>query len=1377
MWKNWPHEKTLSYQAFGKLKTPGPPVRELGENLERDRMNEINVCSTDAKVCDIDIGKLNTYALVDCGADLSLISENVLSKINKKFILPLPKRDFHLVGVTGHSLQTRGYVKIKFNIGTKTLTHDFCVTRKMRHPIILGSDFFVHFGANLDFASKTMAIGNHVVVLKDRPDQTEIGVSLVKTTYRKIILPRSICYLEARVVKPLRADCVFTPLDNCPLLKDQPGLMVPNVICKGNRRIVIPITNETNAKFVINSGQSFGWVEKLGETTINELESVSLGTPTSEELCNSANNVETFDVCKCVNLDHVDSDKKTILRSLFQNYKDRFAKDDFDLGKTDLVKINIDTGTHPPIKQRPYRTPYSERPVVEEYINDMLKSGVISPSNSAWASPIILVDKKDGRKRVCVDFRKVNKILKKNSFPLNNIEDILSNLGQSKWFSTLDLKNGYWQIEVDEKDREKTAFVCQSGLYHFNVMPFGLSSAPPVFQELMNKVLGEAINKYCFAFLDDIIVFSDSFEQHVSHLESIFQKLEKAGLKLKPSKCHFLKEKINFLGHVVSQNGIEPDPEKIDVIQKLRAPRNVREVRSVVGMCSYYRRFIENFSDTVRNLTELTKKNAKFHWTPDHQKSFDQLKEKLANFPVLAHPDLRKPYKLYTDASLYAVGGILTQEHGGHERVIQYLSKKLSPGQQKWPTIEREAYAIVFAINKLRHFLFGSEFTVYTDHKPLRSLFTSEMKNVRIQRWAIMLEEYGCNIEYKQGKTNIPADMLSRIVPDTPENIHEVSVLDSAAPRGKKLIEDLDKLPTLQDPPALLLEEDRVKYLQAKQKEDEILGAIIDSLQSQDEEEKPEGFVMYDDLLHHIANPVKNDQNERLQLVIPESLTESIISEMHSAEFGGGHLGLDKTYDKIRTRYFWFNMYKDVANFLEKCDVCQSRKMKKHRLPMQDMPIPEYPFEIVGIDCCGPFPETANGNKYVVTIIDHFSSWPEAYATKDKTAETMGRLLLEEFIPRHSCPRIILSDRGGEFVNGLISLLLKRMKVCHIKTSPYHPQTNGKTERFHRYMNDFLAKYVQQQQYTWDTYLPGMLMAYRTSVNDTTLHTPFFIVNGRDPVLPLDTLLTPKLKYMGEDYVPCMLQRLHICYSDVKQNMADAREKNKRRLEKQAKDLAYEPGDAVFYYIPSLGGNTSSKLAIHWRPFYRIVEKISPVLYKIKHQQSGKAKIVHAENLRPAHPEAEWDKERPEFENLDPTPENKNKPQPKVPTRIQPPRAAKLVQPPSDFSRKVWIPDLMDVEDSIPPQQDIPKETRTRKLSDGGNDFRPRKRKRLEEPNESNGQDPDAMSTDLQSTSVPVKRKTEILLQDTDLKRRRKGEISFVGAMKKFIHSLLDVLP
>ena len=916
-----------------------------------------------------------------------------------------------------------------------------------------------------------------------------------------------------------------------------------------------------------------------------------------------------------------------MFKNLLEQNCDLFAYSDIDLGFTNKVKMRIDTQDHPPIRQKAYRTPFLERPKVEAQIQDMLNSNIIRPSTSPWSSPIVIVPKKDGTRRMCVDFRKLNNITStKNSYPLPDIQDILSCLKGAKVYSCIDLKSGYWQIKMAEEDRPKTAFICHKGLFEFNIMPFGLCSAPPIFQELMNLVLGDAINNFAFVYLDDIIVFSNSYEEHLEHLQIIFNRLRSANLRIKPSKCAFALEEVEFLGHRVSASGIKPDPNKVAVIKELQPPTNIKQVRSFMGMIGYYRRFISNFSNICAPLTALTRKHAKFLWTKQCDSSFQILKDILCTAPILAHPDFSKPYKLYTDASLFAVGGVLTQEFSEGERVIQYVSKQLSLGQQKWPTIEREAYAIVHSVNKLRQYLLGSKFTVITDHKPLRSLFTAEMKNARIQRWAIMLSEYGCDIQYQSGKTNIPADMLSRIPKSTIED--EVFVLDNSEPTFKTAAKE-DPQPN-EDSPPLVLPDDELKATLLQddkfinfQRQDPSLHQYFTNLE---EGVESNNFVLQEGRLYHISSPVKKDKDEHLQLVLPRDIAAKVVRDFHSSPYGGGHLSVEKTYDKIRRRFFWPSMYKDLVQYIDACDLCQARRPKRPIAPLQDMPMPQWAFEMIAIDTCGPFPETHRGNKYLITVIDHLTCWPEAFSVPNKTAETVARVLLEEIIPRHSCPKYILSDRGTEFVNAVIGLITEKMGMVHLKTSPYHPQTNGKVERLHRMINDSLAKYTHQQPLSWDLFVPSVMMSYRTSVHDTTKYSPFFLLYGRDPVLPFDTLLQPRRRYLGDDYVPTMLERLHLAYSDVRENTITARERNKELRGRRAEMRSFEPGDPVFYYTPVIGAHESSKLTLHWKPHYRVIEKKSPVLYVIHNQVTGVTKTVHVNHLKLANPTEVWDK-------------------------------------------------------------------------------------------------------------------------------------------------------
>ena len=1156
--------------------------------------------------------------LIDSGADRSIISLDFYNSIPRESLRSTNTLTAgKLSGVSGYNLEVMGEAQLEFKIGEQKFTHKFSIVKGVIRPALLGSDFLRTFGATLDYKNYTLTIGGFVVLCKQKGEIAQ-SRALIQTVDTVTIPPQSIMTIDVRANIPgYTGDYILIPYENAPVLKDQPGLLLPNMLVSNNS-LLMSVINTTGREYTFRRGRVVGIAE--GVDVVGEVAFVSTEDPPKPECPES-------EVLHVSNTSDLTERQQAEFQDLLNKHNTLFAKTDRELGRTDLVEMEIDTGDHPPIHQRPYRSPLSQRTVIEQHVNDMLSADVIKSSSSPWASPLVTVPKKDGTTRFCVDYRKLNNVSVRNAYPLPNIDDIFTHLGNAKFYSCLDLKSGYWQIRMADKDKAKTAFTSHLGLFEFNVMPFGLTNAPSVFQELMNKVLSGVRNRYAIAYLDDVIVFSETFDDHLEHLRDVFQRLENAGLKLKRSKCDFFKRKVHYLGHIISAQGIEPDPEKIAVIKGLQPPKTVRDVRAFIGMANFYRKFIPNFAEIAKPMTNLTRHNARFFWGPEEQGAFDVLKEKLTQAPVLAYADPALSYKLYTDASEQAVGAVLTQVTPEGERVIQYISHKLKDGPRKWPVIEREAFAIVYAIAKLRHFLLGSRFTVYTDHKPLRTLFTSEMRNTRVQKWAVLINEYGCNIEYFPGKKNVCADMMSRAPQGSWSNgelnSSEIDVIDSDDILDFTYDNEdgSGDTQTPADDPVSLLKGSGIHDLQ---RNDGQYSLIIEGLEKGLQHDS---FVLDEGNLYHLSSPVRNDPEPRMQLVVPTDLVHVVLEAFHD---NNGHMGIDKTYSKIRFRYFWYNMYRDVVEHIQKCEPCVMRKSHKKATPMQDMPIPNYPFEIVGIDTCGPYSLTNGENRYLVTIIDHFSGWPEAFPVKDKSAMSIAGVLCKEFLPRHSCPRIILSDQGTEYCNEVINVLSREMNIHRVRTAPYHPQTNGKTERFHRAMNDMLAKTVRPDHSDWDECIAAALMAYRTSVNDTTRFTPFFLVYGRDPILPLDTLLRPKFKYMGEDYIPTMLQRLHIAYTHSKENTLEARERNKAYIARNAASQEYNVGDAVYYRDKTYVPGTTSKFKSPWKPFYRVIEITSPVNVRIKNQLTGTTKLVNVGDVKLAHPEANWDTNRPE---------------------------------------------------------------------------------------------------------------------------------------------------
>ena len=1230
----------------------------------------------------INFNNNSVWAIVDTGADISIMSEEFFNQLPQNYSKELgPPRLTELKGVTGHSLATLGTSNLQFNIEQTNVTVCFEVVKGITRHILLGSDFLAQTKATLDYENRTMKIGDQIIFLKRKSD-------LGKDCYLVQIAERVQIPAESEMIVPVNIPllqeggnyCV-TQLENAPVLSEHPGVVIPNCLISviNGCKTQLVVINLTDHPFTISPGNTVALAERIEEHEIAYTDNCSDASPTIRD---TKCPIDDIDLSKC-KLDHIEPDKKEQLMDLLNRYKHVFANKDTQLGRTNVVKLKIDTGDSPPVRQRPYRMPLTLRPELEKQLDEMLEAKIIRPSSSAYSSPIILVPKNNNEYRLVVDFRKLNENLVKNAYPIPNIEDIISHLGNCQYYSKLDLKAGFWQVAIEEGDKHKTGFVCEKGLFEFEVMPFGLANSPSVWQAVMNEVLKDIIGKFTMVYVDDIIIYTKgTFTEHMDHICAVLDRLSKAGLRLKPSKCEFLKSSVLYLGHVITPNGIYPDPEKVKVIKEMPPPVTVRQVRAFLGMTGFYRKYMDNYSLIARPLTQLTRKHARFQWGEEEQNAFEVLKQMLTEAPVLAYPDVKLPYKLYTDASLYTIGAILTQDFPEGERVIQYLSHQLTKGQSKWCVLERECYAIVYAIGKLRHYLFGADFTVYTDHLPLRSLFTAEMKNARVQRWAILLSEYGCSFQYTKGSQNIRADMLSRLNtkanadmtdPDNDKTNTSVDI-DIIDTDGDPVTEPFNTTDETDDDPDGSIEGQLLvdkllaipaeAGIKAMQRQDEAIMAIIEALEKNKEDPKfSKEYILENSVLYHIATPVRLDPDPRLQIVLPAQLIPIVLEAYHNYL---GHMGTDKTYCHIRNKYFWVSMYRDVVNHVKACQPCNSKKLRKRRIAIQDVPVPEAPFQVLGIDTVGPYVESHKGNQYMITLVCWFSSWLECYPTKDKTAETVARVLLDDFIPRHGVMSTLVSDRGTEFCNAVIDLVSAELNIARIKTSPFHPQSNGKVEISHKTLNNILAKSLDgKDQRSWDDYVPAALLAYRVSVSDTTKMSPFFIVYGRDPQLPMDTLLGPKHRYLGDEYVPITLSRLHRAFTAVKDNLREARAKNQRYFNQRAEKCDFRVGDPVYYLDKASKPRQSSKLTSPWRPYYRIVEQVTPVNYKIRHQPSGKTKVVHAENLQPAHPEAVWDKERTDYKEIGHkyraiTTSGLNEP-----TRVQPIRQARLEVPDS----------------------------------------------------------------------------------------------------------------
>ncbi|CAB0006640.1 unnamed protein product, partial [Nesidiocoris tenuis] len=850
-------------------------------------------------------------------------------------------------------------------------------------------------------------------------------------------------------------------------------------------------------------------------------------------------------------LDNVSSrlpkEQAAVASKLLLEFSDVFAQNKQELGRLRDIFHDIDVGSTTPIRQAPRRLPPHRLSDVDEMIKQMEKMGIVEASTSSWASPIVLVKKKDGSTRFCVDFRKLNDATKKDSYPLPKIDELLGSLEGSQWFSTLDQQNGYWQIPLTEQSKQKTAFCTPQGLWQFTVMPFGLCNAPATFQRAMAQLFQTQIRQgKVRVYLDDTLIKSSSFDRHLNDVREALMVVREAGLKLNPKKCDFFKTKVNYLGHVISAEGVAADPEKTKTVSEWPTPTSAKEVKSFLGFCSYYRPFVRGFANIAAPLYRLQDSKGKIQWSKECEVAFASLKSALTSPPVLSHPVPDSTYVLDVDASHSAVGATLSQVHGGGEKVVAYYSKCLSKHERNYCVTRKELLSLVRA---LRHFDSygldnGEPVIVRTDHASLIWLRNFKNPDGQLARWLELLAPYNLKINHRPGKTHQNADGLSRR-PCLPQNCKYCSRQEE-----RNTQESEEKL----NRTTLMTEIDWARA----QESDKVLGKVIHWVAAGKrpnwDSVSPQGVVlkaywaMFDSLMLE-DGIVKRKWETRTrtleQVLVPADYRQEVLRTSHQI----GHFGMRRMLSTVRNSYYWVGMHKDIRTHIRSCLVCAKRRGGtgvRRKAPLQTYVVGA-PFERIAIDILGPFPKSDRGNRFVVVAMDYFTKWPEAFAVPDQTAETVAEGLVEHVVSRFGIPQEIHTDQGTHFESAVFQHALKVLGIRRTRTTPLHPQSNGMVERFNRTLVDLLSKTVGEDQKDWDKQLPIALLAYRATEHSSTGFSPAMLLYGRELALPVN-LLRGRLPQESEvtDYARELQDRLSRVHESAQEKLLNAAENVKR---------------------------------------------------------------------------------------------------------------------------------------------------------------------------------------------------------------------------------------
>jgi predicted aspartyl protease len=1151
-------------------------------------------------------------ALLDTGCDISVVGAHALPGLSyQECAQKLYAANESIVPIAGST-------ELHYKIGGVEMKYEVLVSEAIEE-IIFGADWLSDHHCIWDFARGTLFIRDG-----EQPRPVSLHTVNRRQCIRRIfaretieIPPRSQADVPVKSVwntlPSMAVDWMVEPREY------RVGVLLARTLLSPNgQQAYVRVLNCGTTPCTVPAGDLL--------TTAEAVEKQNVVEPTNQQ-----NEEDEYEHVQCL-IDDLPScltaEERWRASEFIRRYAHVFSKSATDLGRNRMMPHCIDTGDHPPIKQPMRRHPYAHLSEIERNVQELLASKVIEPATSPWASNVLLVKKKDGTWRFCVDYRKLNDLTRKEAYPLPRIDTCLESLGGSCYFSTLDLRAGYWQTELDPRDADKTAFITRSGQYRFTVLSMGLANAPSQFQRLMDLVLSGMLWDSCLVYLDDIIVYSVTFEQHLERLAAVFDRLSAANLKVKASKCQLFREEVHFLGHVISRSGIAADPEKVKVVASWPRPRDLHEVRSFLGLASYYRRFISGFADIACPLHQLTAKGQPFVWEAAQEKSFQDLKERLVSAPVLASPQDGDEYVLDTDASLSGLGAVLQQRQDGTIRVIAYASRTLSRAERNYSTTRRELLAVIFGFKQFRQFLLGRHFLLRVDHSALTYLRKTKDLMGQAARWLDYIEEYDFSIVHRSGSSHGNCDALSRRPSEESETTPKQTGISEAYCCRVQKPETIPPTPTTD------LTSSTIAAMQAQDSAIEPLLTVIRNggqrpawgdIQSFPEETRilwtQFASLRFEDNILYRQYHRADGSVSHLQIVMPTSLRQTFLEQLHCS--GGNvattHLGVRKTQAHVQQRAYWPSWRTDTERFCHRCPVCQT---VQHGAAPRHGNMRTYEANGAGdrlhIDLTGPHPVSRQGHVYIFTAIDAYTRYLVAVPLRNKSAVTVANALVEHVFLPHGAYRSIVSDQGREFCNEVLDEVTRLLGVEKLRTSAYRASANGRVERVHRTMNALLSKVVSENQRDWAERLPMVIAAYNAAHHETTEYSPYYLMFGREYRTPLDlTLNIPEEASpldMG-DYAAQLRERIQTAYEVVNQHLHTKTERMKTRYDAKVHTFQLQPGEFALYYCPRRKQGRYQK----WRrlcTICKVENRKNDVLYSIRTSPRAKLILAHIDRLR-----------------------------------------------------------------------------------------------------------------------------------------------------------------
>ena len=1144
-------------------------------------------------------------ALVDTGSNYTLLTEKTTKRIGG--VVNTRRNPPRLQGVTGSPLRILGMVNTEINIGNEKVCRRWFPVVPDSYisvDLLLGCDILNQAKFCWDATNNVMVWGdasyivhhisrNKKNVCRVREDPVTLKENPEGCTQIHVKLPLSIGPYQSK----------FTPIpvkeapDTTLIIYPQPRFFQNTKPClvkvNEENNILLPLMNHSKKEKTYNKGTILGSYEKVEDPIslrVNATHQIHNElVPKSDDVKEEGTRIQRL--AKKINeqdWSHLSPPEQSGLRELILQHDPLFILSDKELGLIKGPPAHIKITDPQPSRAPMYRYPEQAKTQITEMLQDMEEREIIEPSTAAWLSPIVLVNKPDGSKRMCLDYRHVNKHLATDIYPLPRLEELVEQAAGHKYYVTLDMREAYFQILLDEESRDLTTFSDGVTLYRFRRLPFGLNCSPAIFSRQIASVLAPLLQKgWVKNYLDDLILWATDFAELLSRLKELFGLLTNQGIKLNLSKCTFGLKEVTFLGHLISEEGSKPTPKNVESVLRMKAPTTVKQVRRFLGMVGFYRKHIPSFAKIAAPLTNLTKIKVGFSWTPTCQEAFECLKSHLVKAPILVKAQTDQPFLLTTDASDTHVGGVLSQiQPDGNNCPVGYFSKKLNPGETRYSVTDKEALAIVLACRNFHHYLWGTRFTVFTDHQPLTSVFKRKTKSARMNRWILEMREYNYDIQYVRGKDNFVADHLSRpvrIVTRTPVatwlgyDQNEYKVKQREDPVWQELAEYLEggRIPTKRLPKATL-----------------------------------DQFAIVEEILYFMK--VKPDGSLHYNLIVPRLLIRDAIRHAHELS---GHLGQKKTIQKAEELFYWANLRVDVCNYVKQCITCQRFKGTQGLSQQyKELPPVHKPLERIGIDLT----DMVSGSqsfRYVLTVIDHYSRFVRFFPLKTKhTTHVVDAL--RQYLADYGAPSGIVVDNGGEFTSQEFQKFCQQYQITLYYTTPYHPQGNGVTERMHRTLKSVLSALCQGHPLRWPTLLQPCQSIMNQAVHTSTGQQPFFGFFSRYPPRLVGAAL-PTIDGGEEE-----LAAAHALISETHQKMTRRYRDN---ANKKRKNQSVEIGTLVWVKKETTLPGTCRKLNVKWDGPYRVCDiKSEYSVYVVENVFTGKRTRRAAAQVKPYYGSEGW---------------------------------------------------------------------------------------------------------------------------------------------------------